>query len=417
MASATSSSPTANALRYDCGAGDMQAVLNHSGSVLPALRYGMNLQMMQQQPHLPVEAPFRILTTCSWEQNDYTVKIYVPLQGVKTDLLRAVFQPDTLHIKAMNLQVSEVLYGVIIWNFWCCSPSVQVIASSCCLGTNWWSAPCAASFVSGMQGKNYIYSIKQTYRSVNPEGCSVIASKTKKNILITIAVRLTCFSNSVLHLSRGSLLGNVRYSPGLGTFLFVINLVSYISAAGQHHVLGKYGVMLAIYAWCQQLRFADCRKRKASRRRRSIGKIWRDEFHTISKLANMLTDWQATELGVHYIQTLSDTSDLCLSWRSNCCAHGCTNGHHVLWTRSGHDDHVRHVLPFRSVFSVLIWQASHRSCHLQSQHLAFITVSGALCVQRWFAPAYALAGISVQRSCWLSLVNLFSICQFCFSSQ
>ena len=41
-----------------------------------------------------------------------------------------------------------------------------------------------------LQGKNYIYSIKQTYRPVNPEGCSVIASKTKKNILITIAVRL-----------------------------------------------------------------------------------------------------------------------------------------------------------------------------------------------------------------------------------
>ena len=88
-------------------AGDMQAMLNHPGSVLPALRFGMNLQMVHQQPQLPVEAPFRILTTCSWEQNAYTVKIYVPLQGVKTDLLRAVFQPDTLHIKAINLQVSS----------------------------------------------------------------------------------------------------------------------------------------------------------------------------------------------------------------------------------------------------------------------------------------------------------------------
>lgn len=129
-----------NALALRGPAGDMQAMLNHPGSVLPALRFGMNLQMVHQQPQLPVEAPFRILTTCSWEQNAYTVKIYVPLQGVKTDLLRAVFQPDTLHIKAINLQ-----------------------------------------------GKNYIYSIKQTYRPVNPEGCSVIASKTKKNILITIA--------------------------------------------------------------------------------------------------------------------------------------------------------------------------------------------------------------------------------------
>lgn len=41
----------------------------------------------------------------------------------------------------------------------------------------------------GMQGKNYIFSIKQTHWPINPDGCSVVASKTKKNILITIAVR------------------------------------------------------------------------------------------------------------------------------------------------------------------------------------------------------------------------------------
>lgn len=47
-----------------------------------------------------------------------------------------------------------------------------------------------------MQGKNYIFSIKQTYRPVNPDGCSVVASKTKKNILITLSVGfLSCICN------------------------------------------------------------------------------------------------------------------------------------------------------------------------------------------------------------------------------
>ncbi len=87
----------------------MQAMLTNAGSVLPALRYGMNLQLVKGQPQMPMEAPFRILTTCSWEQNSYTVKIYVPLHGVKTDLLRAVFEPHTLDIKAMNLQVHMLL--------------------------------------------------------------------------------------------------------------------------------------------------------------------------------------------------------------------------------------------------------------------------------------------------------------------
>ena len=52
-----------------------------------------------------------------------------------------------------------------------------------------------------MQGKNYIFSIKQTYRPVNPDGCSVVASKTKKNILITLAVGSLSRSCNV-HISR-----------------------------------------------------------------------------------------------------------------------------------------------------------------------------------------------------------------------
>lgn len=97
--------------------------MSNSGPVLPAFAYGMNLQLVRGQPQTPTQ-PFRILTTCSWEQNAYTVKIYVPLHGVKTDLLRAVFQPHTMDIKAINLQVganswSELAIGFVS----CCSLS------------------------------------------------------------------------------------------------------------------------------------------------------------------------------------------------------------------------------------------------------------------------------------------------------
>ena len=42
--------------------------------------------------------PFRVLTTCSWEQSDTMVKVYVPLRGVQTDMLRAVFTPTSLEV-------------------------------------------------------------------------------------------------------------------------------------------------------------------------------------------------------------------------------------------------------------------------------------------------------------------------------
>lgn len=94
----------------DCAGSDLRSTLTQNGSaplpVLPALRFGMNLQFPNPQAVIPPEAPFRILTTCSWEQNLYTVKVYVPLHGVKTELLRAVFERNSLEIKAVNLQVS-----------------------------------------------------------------------------------------------------------------------------------------------------------------------------------------------------------------------------------------------------------------------------------------------------------------------
>ena len=47
-------------------------------------------------PQLPVNPTFRMLTTCSWEQSDTAVKVYVPLRGVQTELLRATFGTNSL---------------------------------------------------------------------------------------------------------------------------------------------------------------------------------------------------------------------------------------------------------------------------------------------------------------------------------
>ena len=96
----------------DYAGSDLHSTLTRNGSaplpVLPALRYGMNVQLANPPAVPPPEAPFRILTTCSWEQNPYTVKVYVPLHGVKTELLRAVFEKNSLEIKAVNLQVGII---------------------------------------------------------------------------------------------------------------------------------------------------------------------------------------------------------------------------------------------------------------------------------------------------------------------
>ena len=43
---------------------------------------------------------FRVLTTCSWEQSDTMVKVYVPLRGVQTDMLRATFTPNSVEVRS-----------------------------------------------------------------------------------------------------------------------------------------------------------------------------------------------------------------------------------------------------------------------------------------------------------------------------
>ena len=48
-------------------------------------------------PMLPMP-PFQQLTTCSWEQNDTIVKVYVPLRGIQTDMLRPVFTSNSAEV-------------------------------------------------------------------------------------------------------------------------------------------------------------------------------------------------------------------------------------------------------------------------------------------------------------------------------
>ena len=45
------------------------------------------------------DASFRVLTTCSWEQSDAMVKVYVPLRGVQTEMLRATFTPNSVEAR------------------------------------------------------------------------------------------------------------------------------------------------------------------------------------------------------------------------------------------------------------------------------------------------------------------------------
>lgn len=39
-----------------------------------------------------------------------------------------------------------------------------------------------------LQGKNYVYSVKSLFMPINVDGCHIAASKTKKNVLITLQV-------------------------------------------------------------------------------------------------------------------------------------------------------------------------------------------------------------------------------------
>jgi hypothetical protein len=42
--------------------------------------------------------------------------------------------------------------------------------------------------VINLQGKNYVFTIRQTFHAIVPHECTAVASKTKKNILIIMQV-------------------------------------------------------------------------------------------------------------------------------------------------------------------------------------------------------------------------------------
>jgi hypothetical protein len=47
--------------------------------------------------------------------------------------------------------------------------------------------------VRNLQGKNYIFKIDQTYKPIVPSESTAVASKTKKNILVTMQVIMSWF--------------------------------------------------------------------------------------------------------------------------------------------------------------------------------------------------------------------------------
>ena len=46
--------------------------------------------------------------------------------------------------------------------------------------------------VINLQGKNYIFTLAPTFYPIAEAGCTAAASKTRKNIIITLQVRICC---------------------------------------------------------------------------------------------------------------------------------------------------------------------------------------------------------------------------------
>ena len=67
---------------------------------MQSLQYGVDLRGGElDSMGMPL---FRPLTTYSWEQSDGLVKIYVPLRGVQTELLRLVYRQPVQAITAVE---------------------------------------------------------------------------------------------------------------------------------------------------------------------------------------------------------------------------------------------------------------------------------------------------------------------------
>lgn len=50
----------------------------------------------------PMPTDFKTLDTCSWEQTDSFVKVYVPLRGVHTDLLLPHFTSNSVEVRRFS---------------------------------------------------------------------------------------------------------------------------------------------------------------------------------------------------------------------------------------------------------------------------------------------------------------------------
>lgn len=126
-----------------------------SRQMLPRLPRGVNPRLAQPKHSQPIQ----LLTNFSWEQSSTHVKVYVPLRGVQTDMLYPIFMPDRVEVRCINLQ-----------------------------------------------GRSYVFVIDPPFRTICPEGCEALASKTKKNILITLRKRSSYTAEEVhwsdLHGSR-----------------------------------------------------------------------------------------------------------------------------------------------------------------------------------------------------------------------
>ncbi len=66
------------------------------------------------------------------------------------------------------------------------SPICNLVPSGACRAT--FTPTSVEVRVVALQGKNYIYTVKALYLPINADGCHVAASKTKKNVLITLQV-------------------------------------------------------------------------------------------------------------------------------------------------------------------------------------------------------------------------------------
>ena len=164
---------------------------------------------------------YRVLTTCSWEQSDTMVKVYVPLRGVQTDMLRTTFTPTSVEVRASLLRR---LPNDLLRSFLAQGCNICSIADSCMYcylpgsytrhtGCKWpqvsahlcldvlprcayigaeGMCPAAAQVkVHDLHGKNYMFTLSPTFLPIAEDGCVAVASKTRKNILITMQVDLS----------------------------------------------------------------------------------------------------------------------------------------------------------------------------------------------------------------------------------